>query len=177
MDTTTIIVIVAVLALVGFYLYNRSRPAPRGTYDDKDTRSSGSIGGGTRAHDDPNVRSSGSIGGGTRANNSPAHSSGGSIGGGPTSRPPREERVTTRPELREDNDQFNRAEPVRGDQVRTRPALDDDENQAESRLRIPPAGRGLNSTEEDRLERERAERQRKDSEEFRSGGSFGSSSS
>jgi hypothetical protein len=81
MDTTTIIVIVAVIALLAFYLYNRRKPAPRGTYDDKDMRSSGSIGGGPRAHDDANLRSSGSIGGGTRSYDSPEHTSGGSIGG------------------------------------------------------------------------------------------------
>ncbi len=81
MNTTTIVIIVAIIALIAFYLYNRSKPAPRGTYNDKNTRSSGSIGGGTRAHDDPNVRSSGSIGGGTRSYDSPVHSSGGSIGG------------------------------------------------------------------------------------------------
>lgn len=84
MDTTTIIIIVAVVALLALFLYNRSRPAPRGTYDDKNSRSSGSIGGGTRAHDDENVRSSGSIGGGTRAYDTPSTSSGGSIGGGPS---------------------------------------------------------------------------------------------
>ncbi len=81
MNTTTIVIIVAAIALIAFYLYNRSKPAPRGTYDDKNVRSSGSIGGGTRAHDAPDVRSSGSIGGGTRANDSSAHTSGGSIGG------------------------------------------------------------------------------------------------
>lgn len=81
METTTIVIIVAIIALIAFYLYNRNKPAPRGTYDDKDLRSNGSIGGGTRAHDDANVRSSGSIGGGTRAYDSPDQSSGGSIGG------------------------------------------------------------------------------------------------
>lgn len=82
MDTTTIIII-AVVALVALFLYNRSRPAARGTYDDKDVRSSGSIGGGTRAYDDEKVRSSGSIGGGTRAYDAPDTRSSGTIGGNP----------------------------------------------------------------------------------------------
>lgn len=95
MDTTTIIVIVAVVALLALFLYNRSRPAARGTYDDKNVRSSGSIGGGTRAYDDKNVRSSGSIGGGTRAYDAPSTHSGGSIGGGPSTPVEREPRVVT----------------------------------------------------------------------------------
>lgn len=85
LDSSTIWIIVAVVALLALYFYNRSRPAPRGTYDDKDTRSSGSIGGGSRAYDDPDKRSSGSIGGGQRSYNAPDHESRGSIGGGPTS--------------------------------------------------------------------------------------------
>jgi hypothetical protein len=80
MDFTTILIIVVVIALAALYFYNRSRPAPQGTYDDKDVRSSGSIGGGTRAYDDKDVRSSGSIGGGTRAYDTPEQTSGGSIG-------------------------------------------------------------------------------------------------
>jgi len=90
MNSTTLWIIVAVVVLVAFYLYNRSRPAPRGTYDDPNVRSSGSIGGGTRAYDDPNVRSSGSIGGGTTderkdepakpAHDDPNFKSGGSFG-------------------------------------------------------------------------------------------------
>lgn len=176
MDTTTIIVIVAVLALVGFYLYNRSRPAPRGTYDDKDTRSSGSIGGGTRAHDDPNVRSSGSIGGGTRGNNAPEHSSGGSIGGGPASRPPRDEQTTLRPEFREDDEQLarNRSEP--SNRVRTVPDVDDGGSAEERQSRNANILNPSHDEEADRLARERDERRRKDSETFRSGGSFGGSS-
>ncbi|CAN5788284.1 hypothetical protein BH10CHL1_BH10CHL1_11410 [soil metagenome] len=63
MNSTTIWIILGVVALVALYLYNRSRPAARGTYDDPNARSSGSIGGGTRANDDPNVTSRGSIGG------------------------------------------------------------------------------------------------------------------
>lgn len=63
MNSTTLWIIIAVLVVLAFYFYNRSRPAPRGTYNDPNFRSSGSIGGGTRANDDPNFRSSGSIGG------------------------------------------------------------------------------------------------------------------
>ena len=81
MDSTMIITIIVLLILLGLYLYNRNKPAPRGTYDDKDHRSSGSIGGGTRAYDDKDHRSSGSIGGGERAYDSPEHKSSGSIGG------------------------------------------------------------------------------------------------
>ena len=62
MDFTTILIIVAVIALAALYFYNRSRPAPHGTYDDKDVRSSGSIGGGPRAYDDREHTSGGSIG-------------------------------------------------------------------------------------------------------------------
>jgi hypothetical protein len=65
---------------VAIYLFRRSRPAPRGTYDDENVRNSGSIGGGTRAYDDPKTRSSGSIGGRDRGYDSPEHESGGSIG-------------------------------------------------------------------------------------------------
>jgi hypothetical protein len=86
MDSTTMLIIGAIVVLAAVYLYNRSRPAARGTYDDKNVRSSGSIGGGTRAYDDESVRSSGSIGGSkVKAYDSPEHSSRGSIGGQPTS--------------------------------------------------------------------------------------------
>jgi len=94
MDTTTIIII-AVVALVALFLYNRSRPAARGTYDDKNVRSSGSIGDGTRAYDDEKVRSSGSIGGGTRAYDAPEVTSSGSIGGSPSARAERVEHETS----------------------------------------------------------------------------------
>ena len=80
MDTTTIIIIALVVILVAMFLFRRSRPAPRGTYDDENVRSSGSIGGGTRAYDDPTTRSSGSIGGKDRGYDSPDHESSGSIG-------------------------------------------------------------------------------------------------
>lgn len=72
MDTTTMIVIAVVIGLVLLYLFNRNRVAPRGTYDDPNKRSSGSIGGGSRAYDDPNVKSSGSIGGGPRSYDAPS---------------------------------------------------------------------------------------------------------
>lgn len=81
MDSTTIGIIVLVLVAIAFYIYRRSRPAPHGTYDDPNVRSSGSIGGGTRAYDDESVRSSGSIGGGPRAYDTPEVKSEGSIGG------------------------------------------------------------------------------------------------
>ena len=174
MDTTTIIVIVAVVVLIGLFLYNRNRPARRGTYDDKNTRSSGSIGSGTRAHDDPEVRSGGSIGGGARGHNSPQHSSGGSIGGGPVSRPVREDTPVTRtqPNTREDFDRVDRNtrdlnEPIHDNGVRTLPDLD---------ISGDHPNRDLNHNDDDRLVRERAARQRKDSEDFKSGGSIGGSS-
>lgn len=178
MDTTTIIVIVAVVVLVGLFLFNRNRPARRGTYDDKNTRSSGSIGGGTRANDDPEVRSSGTIGGGTRGNNSPQHSSGGSIGGGPVSRPPQEDTPVSRSQpniganTREDFDRADRNtrdlnEPIRDSGVRTLPDLD---------ISGERPTRGLNDNDDDRLVGERSARQRKESEDFKSGGSIGGSS-
>lgn len=155
-DTTTIIVIVAVVVLLGLFLFNRNRPARRGTYDDKNTRSSGSIGGGTRAHDDPEVRSSGSI------------------GGGPVSRPSREDTPVTRtqPNTREDFDRVDRNtrdlnEPIRDNGVRTLPDLD---------ISGDHPTRDLNHNDDDRLARERAARQRKESEDFKSGGSIGGSS-
>jgi hypothetical protein len=83
MDSTTMWIIIGVVALLALFFYNRNRPAPRGTYDDKNVRSSGSIGGGTRAYDDPAHRSSGSIGGAQSGYDSPEHQSSGSIGGAP----------------------------------------------------------------------------------------------
>ena len=94
MDSTTIWIIIAVIALVAFFLYNRNRPAPRGTYDDRNTRSSGSIGGGKRSYDDPNHRSSGSIGGGQRGHDDPEHARRGSIGGDPKRRSDETDRAT-----------------------------------------------------------------------------------
>jgi len=81
MEWTTILIGVAVVALLALFFYNRSRPAPRGTYNDSDVQSGGSIGGGPRAHDSRDVQSSGSIGGGPRAYDDPDHKSSGSIGG------------------------------------------------------------------------------------------------
>ena len=63
MNSTTMWIVLAVIVLLVLYFYNRSRPAARGTYNDPNVSSSGSIGGGPRAHDDPNFQSSGSIGG------------------------------------------------------------------------------------------------------------------
>jgi hypothetical protein len=116
-DTTTIIIIIGVIALVAIYLFRRSRPAPHGTYDDKNVRSSGSIGGGTRAYDDPNTRSSGSIGGRDRGYDSPDHESSGSIGAANRERridrdergDEREERIRRDPrtgERKHDDDRF-----------------------------------------------------------------------
>lgn len=81
MDFSTLLLIaVVVLSLIGLYFYNRGRPAPHGTYDDKKYRSRGSIGGGKRSYDDPDYRSSGSIGGGPEAHDDEKFKSGGSIG-------------------------------------------------------------------------------------------------
>jgi len=107
MDMTTLILIIAIVALAAF-LMNRNRMGARGTerptYDDPDYRSGGSIGGGSGSarptHDDPDYRSGGSIGGAPSAstshrksdtgavsaqrpqNDDPNYRSGGSIGGG-----------------------------------------------------------------------------------------------
>ena len=89
MDSTTLIVIVIVV-LLGAWLFNRfmgNRGPGTPTYDDKNTRSGGSIGGGSqRTNDDPNINSGGSIGGAhgmpsQRTNDDPNIRSGGSIGG------------------------------------------------------------------------------------------------
>lgn len=80
MDTTWLIIL-GIIALVALYLYNRNRTPPRGTYDDKNYRSGGSIGGGPGAYDDPDVRSGGSIGSGQSAYDSRDHESSGTIGG------------------------------------------------------------------------------------------------
>ncbi len=83
MDSTTLWILIAVVVVLAFFLFNRNRTPPRGTYDHRGRRSSGSIGGGNRAYDDPDRRSSGSIGGGNRAYDDPEHESRGSIGGSP----------------------------------------------------------------------------------------------
>jgi hypothetical protein len=85
MDWSTILIIV-VIAAIAYYLFSRNRSAPRGTYNDPNVSSSGSIGGGPRAHDDRDLRSSGSIGGGARAYDKDDHKSSGSIGGSPETR-------------------------------------------------------------------------------------------
>ena len=113
MDPTTIGIIVLVIAAIAFFIFRRGRPAPHGTYDDPNVRSSGSIGGGTRAYDDPDVRSSGSIGGGPRAYDNPDVKSEGSIGGrSPAERKVRSDsaaegrnRVDQRDDNRMDDDQ------------------------------------------------------------------------
>lgn len=111
MDSTTMWIIIAVVALLALFFYNRSRPAPRGTYDDKNVRSSGSIGGGTRAYDDPAHRSSGSIGGEQGGYDSPEHKSSGSIGGAPNrsdqARPNERDTTHVRPLERLDDDGGN----------------------------------------------------------------------
>jgi hypothetical protein len=90
MDTTTILIILGIIVLLAA-LFMRNRVAPRGTYDDPNARSSGSIGGGARAYEDPDVRSGGSFGGGPRAYDDPAATNsgtfGGSSGGGNTANP------------------------------------------------------------------------------------------
>jgi hypothetical protein len=145
-----IIAIVAIVALVAFWLFRRGRPAPHGTYDDKDVRSSGSIGGGTRAYDTPEHRSSGSIGGQQRATDSAAHKSGGSIGNSTVA-------TTEEEELERHEQRRQRGStlpPLEGD--RPEEFIDDSQ---------PP-----NNTQTER-ETER----RVNDDKFRSGGSFGSS--
>lgn len=113
MDSTTIIIVIIIVALLALYLFRRSRPAPRGTYDDENVRSSGSIGGGTRAYDDPEHRSSGSIGGGQRGYDSPERESRGSIGGSPARRnADRESRAAERTDSEEESE---RARPKKDD--------------------------------------------------------------
>lgn len=149
MDTTMIIIVIAAVALIGFWLYNRNKPAPRGTYDDKNVRSSGSIGGGTRAHDDPNVRSSGSIGGGTRAHDAREHGSGGSIGG----------------QQRTENSSVARPRSTSQQRTDVR-ELRNTEAEADRPLR--PLNNGAHDEEQDEKKRD---------DQFRSGGSFGGSHS
>ena len=104
MDPTTLLIIIAVIALVMFFL-NRNRTMPgsgnsgmdRPTYDDPNYASGGSIGDADKpVYDDPNYASSGSIGGAPEtleersvggpepsepAYDDPKYRSGGSIGG------------------------------------------------------------------------------------------------
>jgi len=82
MDDTLWIVLglVAVAAFI-WYMQNRG-PAPRGTYDEEDVRSGGSIGGEDKSYDDEDVSSGGSIGGDRdKTYDDEEHRSGGSIGG------------------------------------------------------------------------------------------------
>ncbi|MDQ4077094.1 MAG: hypothetical protein M3220_12700 [Chloroflexota bacterium] len=139
------LVLVAVVAL--FAYMRRNRPAPRGTYDDPDTRSGGSIGGrpgrpGQRAHDDPDIRSGGSFGTtrgreGARTHDDPDIRSGGSFGGDEASR--------------------------RGSDNRNRTAR--------SSSSEPPAGRS--SAEPGRSSSRDREGPRRDDPDIKSGGSFG----
>ena len=108
MDGSTIWIVLIVVAIIAFFMFRRNRPAPRGTYDDPKVSSSGSIGGGPRAHDDPKVSSSGSIGGGPRAYDSPDVKSGGSLGNLHTGDTSRE---TTNRISREDRDAANARRP------------------------------------------------------------------
>ncbi|NLF65816.1 MAG: hypothetical protein GX579_14580 [Chloroflexi bacterium] len=75
-------ILLVVVALAALIWYQRRQPRPRGTYDDEDVRSSGSIGGSrTGAYDEEDVRSSGSIGGSREgAYDDDETTSGGSIG-------------------------------------------------------------------------------------------------
>ena len=89
MDWSTILGIVAIVAIAAIFLMRRNRPAAAGTYNDPKVQSGGSIGGdrdgkGQRTYDDPKVQSGGSIGGGnsggTKVYDTPEHTSGGSLG-------------------------------------------------------------------------------------------------
>jgi len=182
MDTTAILIAIGVVAIVALYLYNRNKPAPHGTYDDKKLRSDGSIGGGTRAHDDPTMRSSGSIGGAApgddRSYDSPDHRSGGSIGGRQQS-----ENVPTsnrsangnRFEERKTNEQeeAERESHTRG-RSSTLPRLDGrSEAVATSTEQVQRNNRVRGERDASNLDESDDEQKRK--EEFRSGGSFGGS--
>lgn len=83
MDNQWLLIIGALVVLAAIVWYTRRQPRPHGTYDDKDVRSSGSIGGSQKgAYDDDDVRSSGSIGGSKEgAYDEDEYKSGGSIGG------------------------------------------------------------------------------------------------
>lgn len=92
MDTNAILIIIGLLILLWLasrFFGNRAPTTP--TYDDKNIRSGGSIGGGPgqpgqRTHDDPNIESGGSLGGRSgeatpRTHDDPNIRSGGSFGG------------------------------------------------------------------------------------------------
>lgn len=160
MDSMWMIIGLAVLVLLGLYFFRRSRPAPQGTYDDKSVRSSGSIGGGTRAYDSPDHRSSGSIGGEQRGVDSPAHRSGGSIGG---------DSVVTREEL--ETDKEIRRNERRSDEIRSGETGTRDSN---GNRRVLPS---LLEDEDEEKDVSRSgsasDRRRYDDDKHRSGGSFG----
>ena len=167
METTTIVIIVAIIALIAFYLYNRSKPAPRGTYNDENLRSDGSIGGGTRAHDDATVRSSGSIGGGSRAYDTPEQSSGGSIGG----------------RQRTENNRTNSAANQTAQPQTVIPEPRSNPNERERTL--PPLNNGTSvrsdqsgsDQQNNRQEDEQSSVEKEHNDQFKSGGSFGASRS
>lgn len=83
MSSDLLWIILGLAIIIAFIWYMRNRgPAPRGTYDDPDVRSGGSIGGGDKSYDDEDVHSGGSIGGDEdKAYDDPDYRSGGSIGG------------------------------------------------------------------------------------------------
>jgi hypothetical protein len=126
MDWSTTLILIVAVALLALFLYNRRRPAPRGTYNDRDVQSSGSIGGGPKAYDKPEVESSGSIGGGPRAHDDAEHKSSGSIGG---ATPRRGERRTVADPSKGDYTHAERDQHDEYDRVqerRTRTHDDDD---------------------------------------------------
>lgn len=80
-DILWIVLGLVALAAVIWYMRNRG-PAPRGTYDDEDVHSGGSIGGEDKAYDAEEVHSGGSIGGDEeKTYDDREHRSGGSFGG------------------------------------------------------------------------------------------------
>lgn len=151
------IILLLIAAVAAIYLYNRNRTPPAGTYDDKNTRSSGSIGGGTRAHDSPDVRSGGSIGGGAKTYDSPDHESSGSIGGQPVERTVRPARTPV----------DRTPPPARTPVDRTAPPVN---NRAEDSGNVTQYPLDYDA-EDDELDEE--QRPKHDDKDFRSGGSFG----
>jgi hypothetical protein len=108
------IIVIAVIALLVWYFFNRNRVAPPGTYDDKDYRSGGSIGGGQRTYDDPDFRSGGSIGGGPRTYDDPDFRSSGSIGAAPPSQPSRPPAGSGQERPRVDSEKFKSGGSIGG---------------------------------------------------------------
>lgn len=157
MDTGIILIGIVIIALIALYFYNRNKPAPQGTYDDKDLRSDGSIGGGTRAHDDPDLRSSGSIGGGTRGYDSNKVDSGGSIGG----------------QQRTENSRAHQSNGRGINETAGTQRTTTNRTSTLPPLNLPPKEGIVETNQKDYGENE--EEQRKASDKFRSGGSFGGS--